>query len=239
MRRVSMNQVVLATCLLYFSALLRRETDAFSATTPTVLVNRYHVKFSRRIYHAGQTNRIGGVRRNVGSESLNEAAADVRCRIGLEEAFDRWRYLQKLLDAETDPDDTNRVLFHVLQGYYLKIENDPLKNEEKPIASPERTSQRVKMVENVLSQAMDRSSIAALSRRDTNNKNADILAMLKQLLPDPVDEEDDYKSIWDTIMEIHGREAVKIDERNGEPEWKARCLVAQVLLHYDFLQKGL
>jgi hypothetical protein len=37
------------------------------------------------------------------------------------------------------------------------------------------------------------------------------------------------------VIELHGREAVKINESKGEPNWRAVCLVSRVLIYFDFL----
>ena len=169
--------------------------------------------------------------RNGASDPVHDSS-ELCSRLGLEDAFDRWRYIQKLLDYETDADDTNTILFHVLQGYLRKEYGE----RSQPVASPERTRERVDMVTKVLAQQP--STDASIHVLPADDSNTEICEQLQALLPDPLVDEDDHKSIWDAIREIHGNEAVKIDEKNGGPEWRARCMVAQVLLHFDFLQKG-
>jgi hypothetical protein len=64
------------------------------------------------------------------------------------------------------------------------------------------------------------------------------LEKLETLLPDPRENEDAHKGSWDTVLELHGREAVKINERKATPEWKAICMVARLLIYFDFMTRG-
>ena len=160
--------------------------------------------------------------------------------------FDRWRYVQKMLDLETDPLVDNQLLFHVLQRYLTHPAVGP-----DSLASPERTRARLKLVQSILEETADNASIPALNAdgsRLTNeddpekavvssSSNSVVSTSLEDLLPDPTDEEDADKSLWDGIAELHGKAAVAIDQK--DPLWKARCLVARLLLFYDFLQKGI
>ena len=68
-----------------------------------------------------------------------------------------------------------------------------------------------------------------------------ILEKLETILPDPVENEDDYKSLWDTIIELHGRETVKFNESQNPVslDWRIANTVTRVLLHYDFLTLGI
>eukprot|EP00527_Entomoneis_sp_CCMP2396_P008747 CAMPEP_0198141238 /NCGR_PEP_ID=MMETSP1443-20131203/4266_1 /TAXON_ID=186043 /ORGANISM="Entomoneis sp., Strain CCMP2396" /LENGTH=174 /DNA_ID=CAMNT_0043803909 /DNA_START=283 /DNA_END=807 /DNA_ORIENTATION=- len=152
-------------------------------------------------------------------------------RLSLKEGFDRWRYVQKLLDLETDITNDNQILYHVLSRYQRSPEIG-----DDSLASPERTRDRLALVRSVLEKADEENeSILAL----TSDFDAEMLLELDQLLPDPCEEEEAHQSILDGIAELHGRESVKVDEKTGDPEWKARFLVAKVLLFYDFLQKGI
>jgi hypothetical protein len=64
---------------------------------------------------------------------------------------------------------------------------------------------------------------------------------MQQLLPQLDEDEDASKGLWDTIIELHGRESVKINERKVPQDigWKTRCLIARLLIFYDFLTDGL
>jgi hypothetical protein len=155
--------------------------------------------------------------------------------LGLEDRFDRWRYLQKLLDEETEPSATNKLLYLVLEGY----EKYPRPKFEATDAtgSPERTNERMEKITSALTSLAEDGSFPLLS--DPQEDAADLVARLEELLPDPVEEEDDNKGTWDTIMELHGRESVKINQQKPTLAWKARCLVARLIIYYDFLVLGI
>jgi len=77
---------------------------------------------------------------------------------------------------------------------------------------------------------------------DGNNTTTVLLfERLEKLLPDPIENEDDFKSAWDTLLEIHGRESVKINENQipKSMEWKIATVVTRLLIHFDFLQIGI
>lgn len=83
---------------------------------------------------------------------------------------------------------------------------------------------------------------------------ASILNRIEQLLPDPIEDEESYKSAWDVVIDLYGRESVRVKEEklqreieNGvvggtksmeNLEWRTLCAVGRVLIHYDFLTKG-
>eukprot|EP00579_Thalassiosira_antarctica_P020404 CAMPEP_0201958346 /NCGR_PEP_ID=MMETSP0904-20121228/5536_1 /ASSEMBLY_ACC=CAM_ASM_000553 /TAXON_ID=420261 /ORGANISM="Thalassiosira antarctica, Strain CCMP982" /LENGTH=305 /DNA_ID=CAMNT_0048503673 /DNA_START=53 /DNA_END=970 /DNA_ORIENTATION=+ len=88
-----------------------------------------------------------------------------------------------------------------------------------------------------------------------------ILQQIEQILPDPIEDEEAFKGSWDVIMDLYGRESVQVKEealqRENESgrsavdgssntlkccadslQWRALCTVGRVLIHYDFLTKG-
>jgi hypothetical protein len=168
---------------------------------------------------------------------------DIDASLGLVDRFDRWRFLQKLLDEEVDPSDLVSVLLAVLQTFI----NDPNSTDDaEESSSPVLTKDLRAIIESVLEDSTADAIQRLLSPATEvptpldSESPAKILAQLEQLLPDPIDEEDASKGLWDTVIELHGRESVKISERNGgTTSWKTCCLIARILLYYDFLTKGL
>ena len=78
-----------------------------------------------------------------------------------------------------------------------------------------------------------------------------ILNQIEQLLPDPMEDEESYKSAWDIVIDLYGRESVRVKEEQLQREtegggdqclenleWRTLCAVARVMIHYDFLTKG-
>jgi len=163
------------------------------------------------------------------------SATTVTERLGLYDRFDRWRFLQRLLDEEAKEDDVNEILFWVLDGY-LRYPRPKFESTTET-GSPELTSERRTMVEALLDEYTAQRLVPALVG-DTGEQER-TLSKIGPLLPDPVEDEDAHKGVWDTVMELNGRESVKINETNGRPEWRAVCLVARVLINYDFLTYGL
>jgi hypothetical protein len=157
-------------------------------------------------------------------------------RFGLNDRFDRWRFLQRLLEAEEKADAVNQILFSVLQGA-LKYPR-PKHQTSDENGSPEMTNDLCSKIEKLLDAGLN-GAIPALEDPECTPGSEIVLQKLEDILPDPQEDEDAYKSLWDIVIELHGREMVKINEGNGSPEWKAVCLVARILVHFDFLNYGI
>ncbi len=169
---------------------------------------------------------------------------------GSEDRFDRWRFLQDFLDGDHPSSDVvNIVLYRVLEGA-LKYPrpsggSDTLGSDE----SVEMTADVKNKIQVILADHSTEGRVNAvmtMSNDDNDFQEAEKVALatleqLERILPDPVEEEDDFKSLWDTVIELYGREAVKINE-NQRPvllAWKIASTVTRVLLHYDFLTYGI
>lgn len=168
-----------------------------------------------------------------------ESVSALRERLRFDDRFSRWRYLQRILDEECEAEDTNKILFNVLDGY-RKFPRPEIE-VSADTSSPELTAERRQVVEQLLEGMEETRSIPALVDigEEITQENEATVEQLKRLLPDPVEEEDADKSLWEIMMDLHGREMVKVNEKSGEKDWKARSVVARVLLHYDFLNYGL
>jgi hypothetical protein len=171
------------------------------------------------------------------NESSTSTSTAIRERLGLHDRFGRWRWLQKLLDEEANEDDVNRIIFLVLDSY-LKFPR-PTYGSTTETGSPELTADRRQMIEQLL-EGCSLGTVPALGDdADGAQSREDMHRQLEPLLPDPMEDEDGFKGNWDTVMELNGRGSVQINERNGEPGWKAVCLVSRVIIYYDFLTYGL
>ena len=89
----------------------------------------------------------------------------------------------------------------------------------------------------------------------------------KNLLPDPIDDTDAYMGTWDVIIDLHGRESVRVSEdrlsqerddddddddeglrlirqttsrvvRRKNLQWRTLSSIGRVLIHFDLLTKG-
>jgi len=161
---------------------------------------------------------------------------------GSEDRFDRWRFLQNFLDGDHPSSDVvNIILYRVLDGV-LKYEG-PSENVV------ELTSEVKQNIEEILTSFSVDGRVKAVLTMSNNDDDYDeaekstlkILEKLETILPDPVENEDDYKSLWDTIIELHGRETVKFNESQNPVslDWRIANTVTRVLLHYDFLTLGI
>ena len=168
------------------------------------------------------------------SRSAFEISSSLSEELGLHERFDRWRFMQKLLDEETKPEYTNRLLYQVLDGY-IKYPRPKFAGSEET-GSPERTLARMEKVALVLSLTEQDESIPLTS--DPQEDVTELMSKLEELLPDPIEEEDENKGTWDTVIELNGRESVKYNQQNPTMEWQSRCLTARLLIFYDFLMLG-
>ena len=156
------------------------------------------------------------------------AVSSVVSRLGLTENFNRWRYLQRLLDEEVDAHDLNEVLFVLLDNYKNRVGQDPDKS-----TAPERTLEVLERVERLL-QPYD-GSLPVLQDPACTPGEQHVLMQVERLLPDPVENEEAFKGAWDTVLELHGKASVAANERAARPEWKAVFLIARVMIYFEFL----
>jgi hypothetical protein len=230
---------VAAMMVLTAAVLLIPSVLAFAVvSTPTVSWPRRYPVHPCILPYSGPIGRCSVMVRSISLYS----SEDIDASLGLVDRFDRWRFLQKLLDEEVDPSDLVSILLAVLQTFL----NDPNSTDDaEESSSPVLTKDLRATIESVLEDATAHAILRLLSPETEVPAHldlespAEILARLEQLLPDPIDKEDASKGLWDTVIELHGRESVKINERNGTTSWKASCMIARILLYYDFLTKGL
>jgi hypothetical protein len=144
--------------------------------------------------------------------------------------FKKWRFLQDLLDGDVDDNVVGELLLHVLDDY---LNNQPgTTNDDTTTGSPELTPDLISKLHASID-ALREDAGAALN----DYSEAGAVSKLDELLPDPIEDEDAYKSAWDTVMEIHGQDMVRANETNPTLEWRKLCLVARLLIHFDFLSK--
>jgi hypothetical protein len=170
---------------------------------------------------------------SVISTSLASSQGSLLERFG--DRFDRWSFLQDILEGDAQNDLVNQVLFQVLEGAlkFPRPKSDQSDEAGSPAGSPEMTAELKGKIENVLAAATG-GRVPALG-----NPENSVIELLEELLPDPRDEEDASKSLWDIVMELHGNEMVKVNETNPTAEWKTACLVTRLLINFDFLMYGI
>jgi hypothetical protein len=139
----------------------------------------------------------------------------------MEDRFDRWRLLQNILDLQIEEGRVEALVETVVAGSAVIPPGG---------ATPGARSSTTNTVKD---KEMDEQNGDGWSQYRNN-----VLALERRYLPDPYDEKDAFDSLWDTVAEIHGRDAVKIDLR-VEPRWPYICCLARILLQYDFLTRGI
>ncbi|KAL7476201.1 hypothetical protein ACHAW6_002079 [Cyclotella cf. meneghiniana] len=201
-------------------------------------------------------------------------------RYELSNRFERWNFLQKLLENEVPSGDVEDVLLAVLDGY---LRNGPEENsgEASPVLEEEGREAMRLWTEEVSSldragekrggsrflhhfvrppvdyerelfrDSSEEEEEAVTSIDDIPERARSLLSRMEGFLPHPSREEEAHKSAWDVIIELHGRESVRINEEKlqrwgleGEGfrenmEWKTLCCLGRVLIHYDFLTRGI
>jgi hypothetical protein len=160
---------------------------------------------------------------------LGESAqpSSVAERLKLSDRFDRWKFLQDVLDDFVEEDDLHQVLYAVLKGFSLQPQ-EPLEEGSLPLATPVQKD----LVAQLLQEFQSTQAIPVGTDSVAWNR-------IEALLPDPLEDEDAFQGSWDTVMELHGREMVKVHQEKATERWRALSTVARVLIHYEFLTEGI
>mmetsp|Transcript_12947 Transcript_12947/g.24329 ORF Transcript_12947/g.24329 Transcript_12947/m.24329 type:complete len:220 (+) Transcript_12947:96-755(+) len=174
-------------------------------------------------------------------QSKQNDALDVIGKFDLNSKFGRWKYLKGIIEEDIGGNDVNVILYQVLRSF---VDNPrPRKTEDgQSNPSPELTEEQGNLLLQRLFQMDDGIGfIAAMPEQneDFNCKHEEMFTLLEKLQPDPVENEDDFKSCWDILTEIYGREATKIAQQTGNISFKYRSSIVRLLIHYDFLTQGL
>lgn len=166
--------------------------------------------------------------------------SSVVTRLFLDQQFNRWRLLQQLLEAEVEGGDVNEVLYRVLKSF-LDIPRPKRIVDSEGIArsntSPIIGAEIRAIIQSLVDSESSHKTISIFTS-DCSVQSMEILADVEKLLPDPIEDEDAHKTCWDLVMEMYGKEAVKAEEVERSTDWRARCSVARVLIHFDFLDAG-
>jgi hypothetical protein len=152
--------------------------------------------------------------------------------LSLTTRFDRWKFLQQTLEGETFPLDVNRVLYFTLKPWHTNRVQYELSS------SPQLSSRQYESLKMLMDIHDDTGMIEALVLDHGFYQSEQVsttLKLLETLHPDPQEDEDAFKSCWDLVVELYGKEATKVAERNGDIDWKVRCSVVRLLIHFDFL----
>jgi len=217
-------------------------------------------------------------------------------RLELDQQFERWTFLQCLLEGEIQPSDIENVLLLSLSAY---LQHGPTaatsnnKDENGGNASPVLNDEQKRDIKGTIKAMLEVSdgigdskflhllvlppvdyesiTIDVEDDDDTDSQMVEvdssalsILEQIEQLLPNIEEDEDAYKSTWDIVIDLYGRESVRVNEEALQREresgrypssenvgsgsleccadslqWRTLCAVGRVLIHFDFLTKGI
>lgn len=172
--------------------------------------------------------------------------------------FDRWKFLQNILEEEEEP--TYQEINHVLYTTMLKIMVDSSDCDADKTIPILNTQQRQVLLNDLFclepyndDTEMDDKSKSrrqlgviralppdkAAKNNSTNKIYLQTIESLNLLHPNPIDDDDAFKSCWDLVMEMYGKESTKLAEQNGDFSWISRSSIVRLLLHYNFLVDGI
>jgi len=202
-------------------------------------INSFHNDFG--LYNINNSN-IGKIRFVSKLFSTTTSVVErpsVVERLNLKNNFRRWRYMQQLLDEELEAENVNEVLY-VLLDNYKKGNRGSDTDEASDRNAPERTTELVQSVKEVLDMAEEnsktgRKGIPILRNPDCQPGDAVLLEKIEKLLPDPADKKDAFEGGWDSIRDMHGGSSMDFSEGEGRAEWKAVSLAARVMVYFELL----
>jgi len=164
-------------------------------------------------------------------QSKQTTGHDIIDRLDLSSEFSRWKLLQEIMEEEIESSqDVNEILYLVLKSFV-----------DNPREKQTLTEEQVDVLVGELFQIEDNIGfipVMPLIVGEYNASHKNTLELLEKLQPDPIENEDDFRSCWDILMAIYGIEATKIAQKTDDVEFKFRSGVVRLLLHYDFLTEG-
>jgi hypothetical protein len=164
-------------------------------------------------------------------QSKQTAGHDIIERLDLSSEFSRWKLLQEIMEEEIESSqDVNEILYLVLKSFV-----------DNPREKQTLTEEQVDVLVGELFQIEDNIGfipVMPLIVGEYNASHMNTLELLEKLQPDPIENEDDFRSCWDILMAIYGIEATKIAQKTDDVEFKFRSGIVRLLLHYDFLTEG-
>ena len=185
------------------------------------------------------------------SSTIEESQPPVDQRYDLSSQFQRWKILQDILEEEESPSarDINEILYMVLKSFLDFPRPRKLPTGQTNPSPTLNEEQRKLLVDKLLrhdydsNHTRDRGWIDAIPTDEYGNDSMEydvpaiieINDLLERFQPDREEEEEAFKSCWDLVLELYGREATKMSEQSGDTSWKVRSGIVRLLIHFDFL----
>mmetsp|Transcript_18819 Transcript_18819/g.44089 ORF Transcript_18819/g.44089 Transcript_18819/m.44089 type:complete len:292 (-) Transcript_18819:13-888(-) len=218
---------------------------AFVATTQHCLTPTCHSRLTKRQkYNDALGSYLWGVdgrRRLAASLRDDLESRSVESRLGCDDQFERWRFLQKLLEGEVPPSDVEDLLLIVLDAYREHGPTDKSSNNSdenggnaSPVLTREQKDRVGYLIDGILTASdgvgdsrflhmlvlppVDYVNVDFDVEREPIVVKADsraiaLLEQIEKLLPDEYEEDEAHKSAWDVVIDLHGRESVKFHEQ--------------------------
>ena len=154
-------------------------------------------------------------------------------RLELKSRFDRWKFLQDILEGDVNADDINQIVYQILQSN-MNHSSSPLKvlNEEEKLEIIDRLFRYNENGEGIVLALIHNDNMVIMG-------SDKVWDTLKGLLPTMEEDEESFKCGWDLIVELYGREATKISQKSGNPLWNAYADIVRLLIYLDFLSDGI
>ena len=168
---------------------------------------------------------------------------DIIERLDLDSKFGRWKFMLDTMDedGEVDPQDVNEILYKVLKSFYDNPRPEFTEDGKTNPSAILTEDQRELLVEDLfrIENSVGVISVMPMEDEEFTDEYTRILDLLEKLQPDPIEDEDDFRSCWDIVLEMYGREATKHAQQTGDVQFEFRSSIVRLLLHYEFLTDGI
>ena len=260
---------------------------------PSPIQSRYDTSCAQNNRHRHHVTPLYST--TISDNNIPQQAKETIKRLELDQQFERWKFMQCLLEGEILPSDIENVLLLSLSAY---LQHGPTaatsnnKDENGGNASPVLNDEQKRDIQGAIKAMLEVSDgigdskflhLLVLppvdyesitidtednddtdSHMEVDSSALSILEQIEQLLPNIEDDEDAYKSAWDVVIDLYGRESVRVNEEALQREresgrypssenvdsgslkccadslqWRTLCAVGRVLIHFDFLTKGI
>lgn len=220
---------------------------------PTCIVSNKFTKGGKQslsnnsLYMTNENNQESSI-------SYSDGNSNVLQELDLENTFNRWVFLKKVLDTDEDDDELKDtisiVTYKLIESFVVYPLNQRYQDyESRDDYSVETAFPAIAdhLQEDILNNWVeiyqDKGRIPISLDNDNNDSNHiwdyELIMKLDLLLPLEYEDKDAYDGLWDTVNELHGEEMVKINIQEGNLDWDARCIIARFLIYYNFLRDGI
>jgi hypothetical protein len=249
-----------------FSTLPPLQVSSFAKNQQRTISNKLYSLNHERLKSQIFTFRHQSLNQSNQDDNESSSTIEESCviqKLDLQSKFKRWKMLQDILEEEEPPSaqDINEILYLILKSFLDNPRPRKLPNGDRN-PSPLLNDEQCDILVNQLFEIRSRSTNVDEDDGDGAGSTGWIYAiptdvdgsdsmeyddakiikvndLLEKFQPDREEDEDAFKSCWDLVMELYGREATRMAEQSGDKSWKVRSGVVRLLIHFDFLGDGL